>query len=191
MVRYAIWGLFPRRWTRVDKSCVPAVTLPAFWYWRGYVGVRPPNVPTEKVCKLYTRASASFFRSQNKSAYIITINAVTPFYKIAIEWQNTNIEEKYMNIRASGAIELRTFSHFHILKLLFLLIFCWYFCYFVSETCIGLTLKYQITSASVYPINAFSFYYNGIWRYVYKRPHTNKSLTFWKSMYASEWSEWA
>ena len=70
-----------------------------------------------------------------------------------------------MNMRASGASELRKFSHFHILKLLFPLIFCWYFCYFVSETCIGLTLRYQITSVSVmsvYTINAVSFYYNGM-----------------------------
>ena len=29
-------------------------------------------------------------------------------------------------------LELRKFSHFHILKLLFLLIFCWYFRYFVG-----------------------------------------------------------
>ena len=32
------------------------------------------------------------------------------------------------------ASELRKCSHFHILKLLFPSIFCWYFRYFVSET---------------------------------------------------------
>ena len=37
-------------------------------------------------------------------------------------------------MRASGASELRNFSHFHILNLLFPSIFCWYFRYFVSET---------------------------------------------------------
>ena len=36
-----------------------------------------------------------------------------------------------MNMRAS---EPRKFSHFHMLKLLFPSIFCWYFRYFVSET---------------------------------------------------------
>ena len=37
-----------------------------------------------------------------------------------------------MYMRASGASELRKFSHFYILKLLFLSIFCWYFRYFVG-----------------------------------------------------------
>ena len=40
----------------------------------------------------------------------------------------------YVYMRASGASELRKFSHFHILKVLFPSIFCWYFRYFVSET---------------------------------------------------------
>ena len=44
-------------------------------------------------------------------------------------------------------------------------------------------LRYQITSASVYTINADSFYYIMVWRYVYKRPYANKTLTLWKSMY--------
>ena len=39
-----------------------------------------------------------------------------------------------MNMRASGASELRTFLHLLILKLLLPSIFCWYFRYFVSET---------------------------------------------------------
>ena len=62
-----------------------------------------------------------------------------------------------MDMRASGPSELRKVSHFHILKLLSHLRFCWYFCYFVLETCIG--LGYQFTSASVCTINAVSFYY--------------------------------
>ena len=36
-----------------------------------------------------------------------------------------------MYMRASGASELRKYLNFHILKLLFLSIFCWYFRYFV------------------------------------------------------------
>ena len=46
------------------------------------------------------------------------------------------------------ASELRTFSHFHILKLLFPSIFCWYFRYFVSETYIFSGL--QIHHAYIY-----------------------------------------
>ena len=38
----------------------------------------------------------------------------------------------FVNMRASGVSELRKFSHFQILKLLFLSIFCWYFRYFVG-----------------------------------------------------------
>ena len=43
-------------------------------------------------------------------------------------------------MRASGASELRKFSHFYILKLLFLSIFCRYFRYFVgtSDMLVGL-----------------------------------------------------
>ena len=51
-----------------------------------------------------------------------------------------------MNMRASEASELRKFAHLHILKLLFLSIFCWYFRYFVSETFI---FRSQITSAYI------------------------------------------
>ena len=43
-------------------------------------------------------------------------------------WGNLN----YASER--GASELGIFSHFHILKLLFPSIFCWYFWYFISET---------------------------------------------------------
>ena len=39
-----------------------------------------------------------------------------------------------MYMRASGASELRKFLHFHILKLLFLSIFCWYFIRYVVGT---------------------------------------------------------
>ena len=37
-----------------------------------------------------------------------------------------------MYMRASGASDLRNFSHFHILELLFLSIFCWYLRNFVG-----------------------------------------------------------
>ena len=54
------------------------------------------------------------------------------------------------------ASELRKFSHFHILKLLFPSILCWYFRYFVSET-------YLISGVNIlhtYTISAVSFYYS-------------------------------
>ena len=48
-------------------------------------------------------------------------------------------------MRASGASELRKFSHFYILKLLFLSIFCWYFRYFVgtNDMLVGLHHVYR------------------------------------------------
>ena len=46
--------------------------------------------------------------------------------------QNTDFEKKSMYMRVSGASEIRRFSNFYILKLLFLSIFCWYFRYFVG-----------------------------------------------------------
>ena len=48
--------------------------------------------------------------------------------------QNTNILKIYEYASERGASELDFFSHFHILKLLFPSIFCWYFWYFISET---------------------------------------------------------
>ena len=41
-------------------------------------------------------------------------------------------------MRASGVSELRKFSHFYILKLLFLSILCWYFRYFVGTKSPGI-----------------------------------------------------
>ena len=75
------------------------------------------------------------------------------------------------------ASELRKFSHFHILKLLFPSIFCWYFRYFVSET-------YSISGVNIlhtYTINAVSFYYSW-YGAMYKRQYTDKTLTLRKCM---------
>ena len=66
-----------------------------------------------------------------------TDKALTLRRCIYVHTQNINDiinKEKSMNMRARGASELRKCSHFHILKLLFPSIFCWYFRYFVSET---------------------------------------------------------
>ena len=51
-------------------------------------------------------------------------------------------KKKAMYMRVSGASELKKFSNFYILKLLFLSIFCWYFRYFI--------LLVQMTCLSVY-----------------------------------------
>ena len=55
-----------------------------------------------------------------------------------------------MHIRASGTSELSKFSHFHILKLLFLSICCWYFRYFVgtNDMLIGLYTGRQISKCT-------------------------------------------
>ena len=105
-------------------------------------GAIPPKCTDRKNCNLYARASEAsehlIFRSQNKSAYIITLNAVIPFITYGMapytktEWQNTKIEENYMNMWASRASELRKCCHLYILNVVFLPILCRYFRYFVG-----------------------------------------------------------
>ena len=72
-----------------------------------------------------------------------------------------------------GASELGNFSHFHILKLLFPSIFCWYFWYFISKTHIfsGLKLHLHIQSMQ-FPVITYgmALYIND--SYVY-RQNTN------------------
>ena len=62
-----------------------------------------------------------------------------------------------MNMRAS---ELRKFSHFHILKLLFFSIFCWYFWKFVSETYLVSGLKLHLHTINA--VSLYSFWYGAI-----------------------------
>ena len=80
--------------------------------------------------------------------------------------QNTNIEENSMNMRASGASELRKFSRFHISMIVSVLMRC-----FVSESYI---LRYKH-----YPLHIQSMQFPhitcGIWRY--KRQYIDKTLT--------------
>ena len=77
---------------------------------------------------------------------------------------------KCMYMRASGASELRKLSQFHILKLLFPPIFCWYNKYYTSDT---LSQKRIHGTTSAYTINAVSFYY--LWYgAIYKRQYTDK-----------------
>ena len=78
-----------------------------------------------------------------------------------------------MNMRASGASELRKFSNFHILKLLFPSIFCW------SQKHIFSGVNNNICIHNT--INAVSFYY--LWYgAIYKRQYTDKTLTMRKCM---------
>ena len=59
-----------------------------------------------------------------------------------------------MNMRASGASDLRKFLHLLILKLLFILICCWYYRYFVSGN-----IYFQVSNYTcMYTINAVSFH---------------------------------
>ena len=86
-----------------------------------------------------------------------------------LHWENVcNI------MRASRASELRTFSHFHILKLLFPSIFCWYFRYFVSET---FNFRCQ-NSPYILQSMQFPFITHGMVLHVY----TDKTVTLRKCM---------
>ena len=70
---------------------------------------------------------------------------------------------KSMNMRAS---ELGNFLHFHILKLLFPSIFCWYFWYFISETYI-----FQVSNYNLHDLQCSSLFLLMVWRY-----YTNDSI---------------
>ena len=54
-----------------------------------------------------------------------------------------------MYMRASGASELRKFSCFHILKLLFLSVFCRYFRYFVGTNDMIILAAYMYRQISI------------------------------------------
>ena len=85
-------------------------------------------------------------------------------------WENLN----YASER--GASELGKFSHFHILKLLFPSIFCWYFWLYLRNTFSGLKVHLHI-----HTINSVGYYlWYGV---VYKRQYTDKTTTLRKSMY--------
>ena len=86
-----------------------------------------------------------------------------------------------MYMRATGASELRIFSHFHILKLLFPSLQ-----YFVG-TSDTLSQEHNISGLKIhklhtYIINVVPFYY--LWYgAICKRQYTDKTLTLKKSMY--------
>ena len=71
--------------------------------------------------------------------------------------QNNNIEKIYEYASERRTSELGKCLHFHILKLLFPSIFCWYFWYFMSETYIFSGLKLQSESAWYIIISSMQF----------------------------------
>ena len=67
------------------------------------------------------------FKSQTTSASILqSMQFPLITYELWVYTDKTLTLRKFMYMRASGASELRKFSHFYILKLLFPSIFCWY-----------------------------------------------------------------
>ena len=120
------WREYPARTSPV-RGVVTSVA--SFLVLGGGGGARPQTVSTEK-SNLYARASERasetyIFRTPNTSAR--TINAVLFYYYGMALYRQYNDEILTLSMRASGASELRKFKHFHILKLLFPFIFCWYF----------------------------------------------------------------
>ena len=97
-------------------------------------------------------------------------------------WHWENLWINYASER--GPSELGNFSHFHILKLLFPSIFCWYFWYFISKTHIFSGLKLHL---HIHYNQCSSLLLLMVWRcindsYVY-RQNTNIEKIY---VYASE-----
>ena len=86
------------------------------------------------------RASASFFRSQNKSAYIHNYNQCSnPFNYLWHGAINDHRKTKHYNIEGENVLICERAERasldriFNILKLLFPLIFCWYTSVILSQ----------------------------------------------------------
>ena len=93
---------------------------------------------------LYLR-NIYIFRSQITICMIHIINAVPCYYLWYMAlYTNDSIPTKHWHWENLWICErARRILHFHILKLLFPSIFCWYFWYFFSKTCIFSGLKLQ------------------------------------------------
>ena len=96
--------------------------------------------------------------------------------------QNTNIERIYEYASERRASELGKCLHFHILKLLFPSIYCWYFWYFISEHIYFQVSNYNLHDTLLYH-QCRSLFLLMVWRYIYKRQYTDKTLTLKNSMY--------
>ena len=87
------------------------------------------------------------------------------------------------NLWINYASERGNFSNFHILKLLFPSIFCWYFWYFISET----HIFSQITSSYTYNHKCSSLLLLIVWRCIYINDSYRKNTNIEKIyVYASE-----
>ena len=131
-------------------------------------GARPPIVPTKKFT--YTaRASEASERLRNiyfQDSKYICLHIQSMHFPLLMVWRyKPYYTDKTLKLRKTiyeYASELRKFSHFHMLKLLFPSIFSWYFRYFVSET--------------------FSLYH--LYDIIYKRQYTDKAVTLRKCICA-------
>ena len=130
-------------------------------------GARPRNVPTKKYMYLYCaseRLRNIYFQDSNTSAYIY--NQCSFLLLLMVGLYGAIIKrhtDKTLTLRKiyEYASELRKFSHFHILKLLFPSIFCWYnvlHIHWASKTFITFTFNvHKWSSLCVGPINTYSF----------------------------------
>ena len=124
--------------------------------------------------------------------YTCIINAVPCYYLwygVILtkhwRWENLWICERARSERAW------TFLHFHNLKLLFPSIFCWYTSDTLSQKHIYFrSVRLKLQSAWYIYHQCSSLFLCMVWRYIYKRKYTNKTLTLKKNyVYASERSE--
>ena len=145
-------------------------------------GQDPPNVLTRNVHVTYLREQAPQKHIFKVSKYIcIHIQLIQfPFITYMVWPINDSIltnDKTFMNMRVSGASELRKYLYFYFLKLLFPSIFHWYFRYFVSET--YLFSGFKMTSAYIIQSMQFPFITYGIYGAIYrvaKEKKTDQSI---------------
>ena len=128
----------------VSLLCIHTYTHSSVARFLVWGGGEPPNIPTatEKKNKyiglheIYIIMKTSEIYRHIFSGLKINLHTVPLFlltygmgggYVLTISGQNTNIENIYEYASERGASELGKLLHFHILKLLFPSIFCWYF----------------------------------------------------------------
>ena len=115
-----------RAWTflhfHILKLLFPSIFCWYFWYFisETYIFQVCPSQIT--ICMIHI-SSMQFPVLTYMALYIYTNESIPTNYWL---WK------KSMYMRVCGASEIRRFSNFYILKLLFLSIFCWYFRYFVG-----------------------------------------------------------
>ena len=108
-----------RQNTNIEKMYVYASELRHFWHF---------HILKLLFLSIFCRYNR-YFVGTNGPGMLVGLHVSTNFQNIPT---NTNIEQMYVCMRASGASELRKFWYFYILTLLFLSIFCRYSRYFVG-----------------------------------------------------------